>query len=119
MVHWTKDHLAAYMAKFNPSPEVEDVPDPGLEGDLQGRCIRHCREHGWPVYHDFSRKKNAAGWPDLFIFKPDGKLILIELKSADGKLRKEQRELKLQLNWLGHPVYVVKSFKRFLETVKS
>jgi hypothetical protein len=123
MVSWTEDQLAAYMAKMNQLARVasqeNDVPDEGLEGGLLNRCIQFCRERGWPVWHDRSRKVNEAGWPDLFIFKPEGQMILIELKSANGRLRKEQQRLRLQLNWLGYTVHVVKSFKKFIDVVKS
>jgi hypothetical protein len=113
--NWQEQRRQAWEAAGEgPGPEEAD---PGLENELQSKCLTYCREHGWPVFHDRSKKKNKAGWPDLFIFMPESKLILIELKSAAGKLRKEQKDLKLQLNWLGHEVYVVKSFKRFLEVV--
>lgn len=121
---WTEDQLTAYLAKRQADSRRglgqdggDDVPDPGPESRLQARCLRYCEERGWPVWHDYSRKKNRAGWPDLIIFQPEGKVILIELKASGGKLRKEQRELKLQLNWLGHTVHVVRSFRRFVEVV--
>jgi hypothetical protein len=120
---WTEDQLIAYMAKRQADlrrglgQDGGDTPDPGPEARLQARCLKWCKEHGYPVFHDRSRRKNSAGWPDLFVFKPEGKVILVELKASGGKLRKEQRELKLQLNWLGHTVHVVRSFRRFLEVV--
>ena len=46
---------------------------------------------------------------------PGGRWLLLELKSEKGRLRSEQRALGRQFMYLGHEIYVVKSFKRFLE----
>jgi len=50
---------------------------------------------------------------------PKSRLILVELKAAGGKLRAEQQALKRQLMYLGFEVYVVKSYKRFVEIMKG
>ena len=42
-------------------------------------------------------------------------MLFLELKSAKGKLRKEQKALKMQAEWLGHTIHKVKSYKGFLE----
>ena len=115
-MRWTKEHLAEYMAKINPREEAQDTPDPGRESYLQSSCIRYCKDHGWPVFHDWSRKRNTAGWPDLFIFM-DGRVVLVELKAAGGRLSNDQKTLRNMLKWQGHEVYVVRSFKRFVEVV--
>ena len=93
--------------------------DAGPESRLQAKCLKYCRDHGWPCLHDRSKKKNEPGWPDLFIFMPEGRVQLIELKAGGGKLRKEQQALKINLSYLGHGVKVVKSYKRFLEVMKG
>ena len=87
---------------------------------------RHCNTnawiiagtHGFPVFHDWSKKKNQPGWPDLFIFT-ENRVVLVELKAADGKLRKEQRDLKQNLSWLGHTVYVVRSYAGFIRVMEG
>ena len=116
-MRWTKDQLVEYLVRQESLNDnrTNGPADPGPESHLQARCLRYCREHGWPVYHDWSRKKNPAGWPDLFVFLPDGRVVLVELKAASGKLRTEQRQLKQVLAWLGHTIHVVRSFKRFVE----
>ena len=124
---WTEDQLAAYMAKRQAdlrrgrghTPAVDDVPDPGLESSLQDRCLKYCEERGWPVWHDWSKKRNTPGWPDLFVFKPEGELVLIELKAGTRQLRKEQDELRRQLMFLGHVVHIVRSRKRFIEVLEG
>jgi hypothetical protein len=120
-MHWTEDQLTAYMAQRQahrqPNGGSVDVPDAGPESRLQARCIRYCKERGWPVWHDRSQKTNEPGWPDLVIFKPEGEVKLIELKAAAGKLRREQEFMKRQFMFLGHEIEVVRSFKKFCEVV--
>jgi hypothetical protein len=119
-VNWTEDQLTAYMAQRQAHRQAGrsvDVPDAGLESKLQARCIRYCKERGWPVWHDRSQKKNQPGWPDLVIFKPDGAVKLVELKAASGRLRREQEAMKRQFMFLGHEIRVVRSFRRFVEVV--
>jgi hypothetical protein len=124
-MNWTEDQLTAYMAKRQAKNRAwemgarpfDDVPDLGPESQLQARCLRYCAERGWPVWHDWSQKRNQPGWPDLIVFKPEGKLSLIELKAAGGKLRKEQEALKRQFMFLGHEIHITRSFKRFVELV--
>ena len=123
-MNWTQEQLEEYKAKqpqlFNDQhihwkDAVTDEPDPGPESDLQNRILNWCRQKGYPVWHDWSRNTNQAGWPDLTIYMPEGKILLIELKSGNKKLRKEQQELRKMLAWLNHNVHVVRSFKHFME----
>ena len=116
-----KDYMAEYhkkMGSFGVGSElVDDEPDPGPEKVLQNKILKWCKQRGYPVFHDNSRRKNIAGWPDLTIVMEDSKVLFVELKSAGGKLRKEQQHLKQVFHWLKHEIHVVKSFKRFLEIV--
>ena len=117
-MRWNPDQLAEYMTQRQQRVGDHD-PDAGKEAKLQAKCLKYCREHGYPVFHDWSKKRNQPGWPDLFCFLPEGRVILIELKAAGGKLRKEQQALKINLSYLGHGIHVVKSYKRFLEIMKG
>lgn len=120
MKPWTPEQLAEYMAEFNakmaPQSTIikSDIPDPGSESKLQSKILKWAKEHGFPCWHDRSRGKNQAGWPDVILIMPS-KVVFIELKAAGGKLRKEQNQLKLQFEYLGHRIHICKSFKRFLE----
>lgn len=121
---WTEDQVIAYMAKRQQfssqgAGAMEDVPDPGPESRLQVKCLRYCRDHGYPVWHDQSRKRNDPGWPDLIVFQPEGQVRLIELKAGNRKLRKEQEQLRRQFNWLGYEVHICRSYKRFIEIIEE
>ena len=116
MTRWSADQLTEYMTKLE---QTTDEPDPGPESNLQKKCMKYCREHGYPCFHDRSKKKNEPGWPDLMIFMPKGRVVLVELKAGSAKLRREQQALKLNLCYLGHGISVVRSFRRFLEIMKG
>lgn len=127
---WTEDQVIAYMAKRQAdlrrgrghTPAVDDVPDPGLESSLQDRCLKYCEERGWPClsFHQSVKAKGflKPGWPDMTIFRQN-EVILIEFKSATGKLRAEQQALRRQFMFLGHEVHVCRSYKRFIEIMES
>ena len=120
MTNWTQDQVDEYMSRFTaPEDPGLDTPDEGLESKLQKKCIDYCKEYGYPVFHDYSKKVNEAGWPDLFIFLENGRMCLIELKSGNKKLRKEQQDLKRHLLYMGHRVYIVRSYVKFLEVVRK
>jgi len=91
------------------------TPDEGPESKLQAKIMAWAKQKGYPIFHDRSRRKNERGWPDVFLYLPDGRHILIELKSAKGQLRPEQVKLRQQLEFLGHEYYKVRSYKQFLQ----
>jgi len=127
----TETEVQAYMAEYDrkmgKKPSYLDVmghehltggphkADEGPESKLQGKIMAWAKEQGYPIFHDRSRGKNQRGWPDCFLYLPEGRHVLIELKSAKGHLRKEQKELKQRLIYLGFEYYKVNSFKQFLE----
>ena len=117
---WTIEQYEEWQATQNARESTfttEDIPDIGKEAKLLRKIAKWARERGFPCWHDRSRGKNLAGWPDLTICLPGGIVLFIELKSAKGVLRSEQIQLKLQMDYLKQRYYVVKSFKRFLEIV--
>jgi len=118
-----QDWLVAYIAKRRAEkdplfPWPDDIADPEPESKLQAKVIRYCKENGWPCFHDRSRKINEAGWPDCFIFLPNGHVVLIELKGVGGRMRSEQKALHLALRWLKHDVHVSRSFKKVVEIIE-
>jgi len=119
---WLDSYLEQYHQAMEAEPSPEDdpeVPDTGPEKVLQAKCEAYCRRKGWPCFHDRSRKVNERGWPDLTIFMPEGRVELIELKGAAGKLRAEQQALHRQFMTLKHSIHVVKSFKRFIQIMEG
>ncbi len=52
------------------------------------------------AYHTFDSRRSAPGFPDMVIAGPGG-VIFAELKSAHGKLTKEQAEWRYVLELAG------------------
>ena len=97
--------------------------DPGSEHRLMARIMKYCKEQGFPCqcFRQSIKAKGflVPGWMDCIILAPGGRVLLIELKGEKGVLRKEQQQLRLMAYRLGHTVYVIRSFKRFLEVIKE
>ncbi len=92
---------------------IPDKPDEGLESYLLSRCMLYCKDLSLEAWHDYSRKKNRAGWGDIFVFLPKANILLVELKSATGRLEPEQKEKRTRLSYRGHIVHVGRSFEWF------
>jgi hypothetical protein len=59
------------------------------EATLLAQVRRCARAHGYCVYHTRDSRGSDCGFPDLCLVRP-GRLIFAELKSAQGKLTREQ-----------------------------
>ena len=109
--------------RVQPGAEAVDMPDDGKESLLLSKIVAHCNSWGWRCLPLWTSKKAKGfllpGWPDLTICMPKGRTVFIELKSKDGRLRKEQADLQIQMMALGQEYYVIRSFKRFLEIVEG
>lgn len=64
---------------------------PDSEAALQERVIGLARFYGWRHYHTHDSRRSAAGFPDLVLLRPP-ELVIVELKTAKGPIRPEQRE---------------------------
>ena len=68
------------------------------EREFQAAVIELARHAGWLCYHDADSRRSAPGFPDLTLVYPqahdgryDGRVIFAELKTARGRVRREQR----------------------------
>ena len=98
----------------------DDKPDDGPESVLQSKIVKWCKDASYPCLSFRQSKKAKAfllpGWPDLTIVTHN-RVVFIELKSASGVLKEDQKALGIQLMALGHPWYQIKSYKRFLSII--
>lgn len=96
-----------------------DIDSTISEKELQTFVLELARGFGWEVYHQVDAvfcptchkptfsKKVGAGFPDLVLAHPNGRLIFAELKSQKGPLREGQPEwLKLLHIGNGREVYL-------------
>ena len=117
----TQEGEALLAAQTDKRRGILDTPDPGPESNLQKKINLWCRDHG---YHflSFRKSRNArgflvAGHPDVTIFMPEGRTVLIELKDGRGRLSKEQLNVKRILKYNKHEWYEVRSYRQFLTIV--
>lgn len=96
------------------------APDEGKEARLQGKCEKWLKDRGYCYVHDRSKKMNKRGEIlDLYCFLPEGRVVIMELKSKDGGMSPEQRQTYRMLKYLKHEVYEVRSFKQFLQIMQG
>lgn len=89
------------------------------EADLHQEILEYCKFRGWLAFHGSMAHKSrrTAGECDFTILGDKGRFWLIECKTATGKLTIEQQGIARWCEKLGHKVYVIRSFKDFLEVV--
>lgn len=83
-----------------PNPRLDDYPRAARrnaaplgqrENDWRDHTvIPFARFRGWKVYFTWRSKNSPSGWPDLALCRPP-RLILAELKAADGIVSPAQR----------------------------
>lgn len=97
------------------------------EAELQRQCEKHLKEVGLKYIHikNNSRQqkyrssghKHWKGYPDLFIFLPRGRCLIIELKVEGGKVTPEQEKHLQEFYELGYTTEVCTGFMEFENTL--
>lgn len=108
----------AYLAKQFPHkvPSEEGMRESRSEADLHDAIIAECRRRGWIAFHGSMahRTHRTIGEPDFVILAEGGRMLLVECKSATGKVKSEQIALHAMAGRLGHHVHVVRSIEEFV-----
>lgn len=63
--------------------------------------------------------KGNAGWPDILALGPEGRFLLMELKTETGRLRTEQEDLKKWCADNGHSYTVCRTPEEIEQAVKA
>jgi len=86
------------------------------EADLHSEIFNECRRRGWIAFHGSmsERTHRTAGEPDFVILADSGRLLMVECKTATGKLSTEQQAMIAHAKKLGHTIHVVRSISEFL-----
>ncbi len=87
-------------------------------GGLQAQILDWCRGQ-WPRWKVIRARPDRAstievGAHDLTVMAPGGRVLLVECKSREGKLKPEQRNWARELEMLGHTVHVCRSLQEFI-----
>jgi len=119
---FTEQDYQTFLAKQHKSiPDDPHQADDEPESTLSKKIRQFCKAKGWPALilpqNKLLRYFIPEGWLDGVIALPEGRVIFLELKSKKGELRKAQRLMVAMLLTLGHEVYKVKTWKRFLEII--
>ena len=79
------------------------------EKALQKCAMKWLRQQGCTVLHVVGFFAASAGWPDCLVVAPDGKFLMIELKTARGTLRPMQTTFIEKASRAGHNVIVART----------
>ncbi len=58
------------------------------EREFQTQVLTLARLSGWKTYHTHEARRSASGFPDLVLVRPP-RLLFVELKSQEGRVRPE------------------------------
>lgn len=91
---------------------------------VQSQIMLECGKRGWLCFHanvgggllangQWFTTGLPKGFPDLIIFRPEGKILFCECKSAVGRLRQDQVQFIGKLREYGYEVIVAHSIDEF------
>lgn len=100
------------------------------EHDIQTQIRMEMAQRGYPVFRANVGKVRTAdgryfdtgmpkGFPDLFGFRPDGRIFFIEVKNEVGRLRPEQKIFIEQMKKRGALAGVARSVEDAMEIVNG
>lgn len=85
------------------------------EKEWQGQVVQLARTLGWRHYHTYRSTRSPSGWPDLALCRD--RLVLLELKTAHGKVSAAQADWIRALHHAGAEIYVARP--RHLQTLAT
>lgn len=95
--------------------------DVRLEKDLQNYIVSYCVRNDWLYFRQRMDRKatSTLGQPDFIIFPGDNKTLLIECKTASGRLSEAQEALFQKFEKRGYKVHLVRSYVAFFALLKE
>lgn len=122
MNNWTQEQVDAHLAKFGLLASVladEAKPNKAevqAEKELLRLCCHRLSLDGIEYLHLSPRARERIGWPDL-VFVIRGVPFAVELKTAHGTLREEQRQCLVRMQANGWRTIVCRSYEEFCEAI--
>lgn len=123
MPRMTSAELAAYQARTQPVEKPKRIYQELLERGLHDMILSWARHQDpqVPCGHARMDRKSTytEGWPDFTLLLPNGKTLLIECKVGYNGLSEEQEAFGYMAHKVGHTLFVVRSYREFIEIVKG
>lgn len=121
-MNWTRWQLEEYQRRHMKLPEPPSLSSSeAKESELHNEIIAFCNSQWprWPYIHCRMDKRStvAVGCQDFTIFRPDGKVLCIEVKGKGKKRTPEQIAWAFQMQKVGYTVHCIHSWAEFLELV--
>lgn len=122
---FSQSDYVAMVARLNKLPKMQErgrgdpIGPVHKEDKIHDQIVQVCRGRGWIALHsrmDMATGRNVGEW-DFTIMADGGRVFLIEVKTATGKLRPEQAGMIAWAAKLGHAVHVVRSLEEFCALV--
>jgi hypothetical protein len=91
------------------------------ESELHQQILDECKRLGWLAFHGSMAHSTfrTKGEPDFVILGDSGRVLLVECKTAKGKLSPDQLAIKAWANRLGHEIHVVRSLQEFTQLTRT
>lgn len=95
--------------------------DVKLEKELQNYIVSYCARNDWIFFRQRMDRKatSTLGQPDFIIFPGDNKTLLIECKTASGRISDVQAQLFHRFEKRGYTVHLVRSYVAFFALLKA
>jgi hypothetical protein len=123
---WTEADVAAWNARVRKQNGIRsddamaNVLLPIRESKLHDQILAECTRRGWIALHGSMahRTRRNPGEFDFVLIADHGRTLLVEVKTAKGKLTDAQLGMQCWAKKLGHDPHVVRSFEQFLEVIR-
>jgi hypothetical protein len=114
MPRLTEQEYQAYLSRRAPRQPLSGG-GVSKESELHADIVDECKRRGWIAFHGSMAHQTfrTLGEPDFVILSDDGRVLLVECKTATGKLSPEQIAIHAWAAKLGHQVLVVRSMADF------
>lgn len=81
------------------------------ESGPQGKTVRYARSKGLMAHRNYMGPGCEVGWPDVEIFMPRARMLLLEFKREGQELKKIQEHRAERLRKMGFEVIRVVTFE--------
>jgi hypothetical protein len=113
---------------YNIRQRAKRQPDSGVnvcdemearESNLHKKIIDELNRRRWLFFHGSMahKSKRTLGEPDFEIYGSRGRHWLVEAKTKEGKLSRDQLIVKMLAETNGHEIHTVRSFDEFLRII--